>query len=243
MNWEPFSLHFKQIYDGGHRYLDRCGELMVAAEEKLNLMPDEAKPTGCKMSLPESGFTVVLDPVELAVTQEFCRDDGVEFIGLCQSMADLVREIFQPRHVESNGFASKAYCPFATSERAMAASLHLGNGLAADLSRVVDMPASQGNFDCHFEAGSLDLHVQVHPVTFQSMTVQRYTPAPRATATQRRRLERLNQKADRLNTSLQHGIMMEIDLIEFNPPAQPLAKHFELLRQKEKALQSRIGAS
>jgi hypothetical protein len=239
MNWQPFSLHFKQSYDGGHRYLDRCGEFMVIAEETLNLMPDDAKPTGCKMSLPESGLAVVLDSAELAVTQEFYRDDGVEFLDLCQSLADLVREMFRPRHVESNGFASKAYCAFPTPEGAMAASLQIGSVLPADLSRVVDMPARQGNIDYYFEAGSLDLHLQIHPVTFQSMTVQRFTPPPKSTERQKRRYERLNKKADRLDSSLRHGLVMELDLIEFNPPNDPLARHFALLRQKGEALESR----
>jgi hypothetical protein len=243
MNWEPFSLHFKQVYDGGYRYLDHCGELMVVAEEKLNLLSDEVNPTGCKMSLPESGIGVVLGTTELTVTQEFYRDDGAEFVELCQSMADLVWNSFRPRHVESNGFASKAYCPFTTSEGAMAASLRLSNEEPVDLSRVVDMPARQRNIDSYFEAGSLDLHLQIHPVTFQSMTVQRHTAPPKATEAQKRRIERLNKKADRLNTSLRHGIMMELDLIEANPPTVPLVAHYELLRQKEEALQLRMVVS
>jgi len=243
MRWEPFSIHFKQVYDGGHRYLDRCGELMFRAEERLKLMPEEVKPSGCKMSLPESGFTVLMDSSELAVVQEFQRDDGTEFVNLCQTLADMVAELFQPRHVESNGFASKSYWAFGTSDGAMVASLKLGKGLPAELARTVDMPARQENIDCHFESGSMDLHVQVHPVTFQSMTVQRYTPAPRATGAHKRRLERLNRKADRLNTTLQQGLLMDVDLIEFNPPAGPLAKHFKALTTKEAALQARFVVS
>jgi hypothetical protein len=75
------------------------------------------------------------------------------------------------------------------------------------------------------------------------MTVQKFTPPPLATAAHRRRLERLNQKAERMNTSLRQGIMMELDLIEFDPPVCPLSGHFEQLRKKEQALQARFVVS
>lgn len=141
MSWKPFSLHFKQVYDGGHRYLDRCGQLMLLVEERLRLMPEDVNPSGCKMMLPESGISVALGSSELTVMQEFYTDEGKEFIRLCQVMADLVHELFEPRHVESNGFASKTHWAFGSSDAALAASLKMGKGLPADLARDVDMPA------------------------------------------------------------------------------------------------------
>lgn len=109
MGWKPFSLHFKQVYDGGYRYLDRCGELMLAAEDQLLLMPEDVSPSGCKMTLPETGISVTVGTSELAVAQEFAKDDGGEFLDLCEALERLVLEMFTPRHVESNGFASKSY--------------------------------------------------------------------------------------------------------------------------------------
>ncbi len=240
MTWQPFSLHFKQIYAGGARYLDRCGELMVAAEEKLDLMPDEAKPIGCKMSLPEESLNVILDSVALAVVQEFHKDDGALFINVCQALADLVQELFRPRNVESNGFASKDVWAFSTAAKAAEATLRLGDELPTSLSRVVEMPASEGSFNYHFQAGSMDLNTKIHPATLETVTLQRHTSPPRATASQRRRAERLNRRSDRTDTSVQHVVMMELDLIEFDPPMAPLAKHYDLLRQKGKALQTRV---
>lgn len=240
MNWKPFSVHFRQVYDGGYLYLDRCGQLMMIAEERLHLMPEEVNPSGCKMVLPESGITVALGTTELAVTQEFYDDDGAEFINLCQVMTDLVHASFEPRHVESNGFASKTHWATGSSDAALAASLKMGNGLSAELARDVDMPARREDIDCHFAAGSMDLHFQIRPVTFQSMTVQKYNASPLSTGANRRRLDRLNRRADRMDTSLGQGIMMDLDLIEFDPPAGPLKKHFEQLKRKEKNLQARF---
>ena len=241
MSWEPFSLHFKQAYDGGYRYLDRCGQLMLRAEEVLHLMPEDANPNGCKMALPESGITVGLGPSELAVTQEFASDCGAKFIDVCEVMSKLALELFEPRSVESNGLASKTYWGTGSSDAALAASLQMVGVGPAELAGVVDMPARQGRVDCHFAAGSMDLHFQVYPVTFQSLTVQRFTAPPLATAAHRRRVERLNQRADRIDPSLRQGIMMELDLIEFEPPAGPLVKLFEELQRKERGLQERFG--
>jgi hypothetical protein len=53
MPWKTLSLHFKQTYDGGYRYLDKCGEFMLAAAEALNVIPGDIKPSGAKMEIPE----------------------------------------------------------------------------------------------------------------------------------------------------------------------------------------------
>lgn len=240
MSWESFSLHFKQVFDGGYKYLDSCGSLMLLAEERLGLMTEDVKPSGCKMARPESGISVALDSSELAITQELYADNGAEFINVCQVMEQLVREVFKPRHVESSGFASNTCWGMESSDAVLAASLKLGMELA-DIGRDVEMPARQASVDCHFAAGSFDLHLQIHPVTFQSLTFKKFNSPPLATAAHRRRLDRLNKRTERMNTSLRQGIMMELDLIEFDPPVSPLKNHFEQLKKKELILQKRFN--
>ncbi len=240
MTWEPFSLHFKQVYDGGYRYLDRCGQLMLLAEQRLRLMPEDAKPSGMKMSIPESGIVVAMNPTELIVTQEFYTDSGEEFIELCQKLVEMVQDVFAPNGVASNGILSKTCFATTSNESAQKASLRLEKGLAVELAKDVEMPARQESIDCHFGAGSMDLHVQINPVTFSRLTMQRFNPPPLATSTQTERLKRLNQRADRMNTSLSHGMMMELDLIEFDPPPDSLRKHFDLLLKKQSTLQARF---
>jgi hypothetical protein len=243
MSWEPFSLHFKLVYDGCYRYLDRCGELMMRAEDLLNLMPEDVNPNGCKMSLPESGISVGLGTTEMAVTQELYADGGAEFLKVCQLMADLSLELFEPRNVDSKGLAAKSIWRTGSFQAALAMSLKMGKGFSAELARDVDMPAQQESIDCHFAAGSKDLHFKIHPVTFQSVTLQKFNAPPLSTATHRRRLDRLNKRAERLDTSLQQGVMMELDLIEFDPPATPIENYYEQLKKKEQMLQSRFTAS
>jgi hypothetical protein len=64
MAWETLSLHFKQQYDGAYRYLDRCGEFMLAAVEKMDFMPGDTKPEGAKLEIPENGFSAAVDTLE-----------------------------------------------------------------------------------------------------------------------------------------------------------------------------------
>lgn len=243
MNWQPFSLHFKQVYDGGYRYLDRCGHVMMLIEEQLGLMPEDANPNGCKMILPERGITLGMGPSELVLSQEFQKDGGVEFIGLCQALADLVSEHFLPRHVEMNGFASKSFRDMRSIEASQAASLKMGKGFAADLVQDVDMVARQEKLDCHFAAGSMTLHLKVEPVTFQSLTMNKFNATPFATGANKRRLERLNQRSNRFDNTLSQVLMMEVDLIELDPPAIPLKKHFDMMQRKEQNLHTRFSIS
>ena len=61
MTWQTFSLHFKQTYEGGYRYLDRCGEFMIEAVERLDFIPGDIKPTGAKLEIPEKGIVANVD--------------------------------------------------------------------------------------------------------------------------------------------------------------------------------------
>jgi hypothetical protein len=68
MSWESFSLHFKQVFDGGYKYLDSCGSLMLLAEERLGLMTEDVKPSGCKMIIDKKSlfsrvrYTIAFQP-------------------------------------------------------------------------------------------------------------------------------------------------------------------------------------
>ena len=57
MSWQTLSFHFKQQYDGAFRYLDRCGEFMLAAVEQMNFLPGDPKPIGAKLEIPERGLS------------------------------------------------------------------------------------------------------------------------------------------------------------------------------------------
>ncbi len=54
--WQPFSFHFKQVYNEEYRYLDKCGEFMIQAIKKLDFVAGEAQVIGAKLEKPELGI-------------------------------------------------------------------------------------------------------------------------------------------------------------------------------------------
>src|SRR5437899_3145583 len=99
MTWQTLSLHFKQTFEGGFRYFDRCGEFMLEAVERLNCIPGEIKPTGAKLEIPEHGLTAIVDATELAAAQEIPGDDAGFFLKTCMELATLSHKHFAPRRV------------------------------------------------------------------------------------------------------------------------------------------------
>ena len=126
MPWQPFSFHFKQVYNEGYRYLDRCGEFMIRAMNTLDLIPGEIQVVGAKLGKPEIGIKAAIDSNELSILQE-SPGDGKEFFGVCEGLSALAIELFEPHGVWSNGFAYKAYWPFTSPEAALKGSLSIGD--------------------------------------------------------------------------------------------------------------------
>jgi len=110
MPWQTLSLHFKQTYEGGYRYFDNCGEFMIWAVEKLNVISSEIKPTGAKMEIPERGVNATCDANSLVVVQELpLAGDESYFVNLCKEFADLANFHFEPTKIVRNGFLWKSY--------------------------------------------------------------------------------------------------------------------------------------
>jgi hypothetical protein len=236
MSWQAFSFHFKQVYEEGYRYLDRCGEFMIQAVNDMDFMPGEIQVTGAKLEKPELGIKAAIDSNELVVTQEQ-PDDGKDFLRACDDLSKLAANLFQPRRVWSNGFAYKAYWPFGSPEAVLKASLSLGENYEAELAKVFGMVASHKHLDYYFAAGSYEFRVNIQPVTFERVAIARFNPDFRSSPERRRRIERLNKRAERIKTGVAHALMLDLDLIEHEPPTPPdLQKHFDqLLKSKSSA--------
>jgi hypothetical protein len=232
MSWETFSLHFKQTYEGGYRYLDRCGEFMLEAIERLDFVCTEPKPTGAKLEIPEKGIVATIDSQELAIRQDLPEDDGAFFLETSQELARIAGKHFNPQHVQKNGFASKRYWPMTSAEATLKASLALGDKFHLDLAKLIGMVPTRKGFDCHFNSGSMDFHVILQAVTFEKVTLHKHTPDFRASAEQRRRVDRLNQNTQRFKSDFSHALMLDTDLVEFDPPLGSLEKHFEDMQHK-----------
>ncbi len=181
MAWNTLSLHFQQTYEGGFRYLDKCGEFMLAATERMNFIMSEAKPTGAKMEIPEMGVHAACDTLSLAVAQELPVDDGAYFLGLCKGLAELVMSCFGPKSVFKNGLLWKSYTPSPNISDMLGASLKYGGAFHEDLARAVGMVPENKNLDYFFVSGSKDLHVVLQPVTFERLNLPRRNVGARAT--------------------------------------------------------------
>ena len=239
MAWQTLSLHFRQTYDGGYRYLDKCGEFMLAASERLNLVPGEAKPTGAKMELPEQGVHVDCDSVfiALSVVYELPTPDGAFFINLCSGLAELVTEHFRPKGVAKNGFCIKSYWNISNVEDMLAATLGLGGDYHKELGKVLGLPPWHKRLDYTFSAGSKDLHLLLHPATFERFNLTKQTPGLLASKHEKSLVDRRNVFAERLVGIGPHALLLEVDLVENEPPtAVGLDRHFNELGQYNESL-------
>jgi hypothetical protein len=237
MAWKTLSLHFQQTYEGGYRYLDKCGEFMLAATERMNFIMSDATPAGAKMEIPEQGVHATCDARSLAVAQELPVDDGKYFLDLCKGLAELVMSHFGPKSIFKNGLLWKSYTPYPNTSDMLAASLKYGGTFHEELAKAVGMVPGNKNLDYSFVSGSKDLHVVLQPVTFERLNLPRRNVDARATRDQKSRVDRLNQFAERIGDALSYALVLDVDLMENDPPkASSLAKHFEELRQKSDSI-------
>lgn len=239
MAWETLSLHFKQTYDGGFRYLDKCGEFMVAASEKMNFIAVEAKPTGAKLEIPEQGVNLNCDSNMLAIAQELPNDDGSYFLELCGKSVELALACFKPQSIIRNGFALKAYWSFPSIQAMFAASLKLGGAYQNDVAKVLGMVPDYKKLDFTFVSGSKEFHLLVQPVTFDAKRMSKQNVGSEANRIEKNRIDRRNKFAERISQTfnVSHALMLELDLMENEPAANvSLEKHFVELKQKSDLL-------
>jgi hypothetical protein len=236
MSWKTFSLHFKQTFEGGYRYLDRCGEFMLEAVEKLDFISSETKATGAKMEKPEKGIVATIDTLELVVRQDLPEDGGQNFFKSCEQLAELAARHFSPKRIQKNGFAEKLYWPTTSPQAALKASLTLGDEFHNSLAKSIGMIPSRKGWDCHFSSGSMDFHIIVQPVTFEKVTLHKHTADFQASRQQVQRVERLNANTRRFTQDFSHALSVDLDLVEFDPPEQSLRRQFDELKQKSAIL-------
>lgn len=235
MAWQPFSLHFRQIFDGGYRYLDKTGDFMVVAENEFEFVPTDIQVTGAKLEKPEDSIAITIDSKQIIMTQDFPGDQGKKFLETTILIVQLVEKFFAPVAIRSNGFASNIYWPLPTAEKTLAASVNIGGTFHLELGKTLGMVPIENEVNCLYQSGSKELRVHVHPVSIESAIVQRRTPGLRDSKQQKERIARMNQKAERLPGGLQQGMMMALDLQQKEPPPNDLEQHFaELLAQDSK---------
>jgi len=241
MNWQPFSLHFKQSFSDGYRYLDKCGEFILAAK-KHDFMPGEITVTGGQLVIPEHLFTANVNSQELVTRQELPTDFAF-FSGKSMILANLAGEHFGLLDIQSNVFSVKWYWPTGSPEEALSKSLKLKEKLQDELAKSLGMVPASARTDLNFSSGNLDLHVVLQAVAFENVTVQQHNAPFGATREQKTRVSRLRQHRQVFPQDLGHAVFLEIDLKELDPPVNSLEKHFGLLETKSDILVERLSLS
>src|SRR4051812_16046064 len=204
VSWQPFSLHFKQVYEDGFRYLDKCGEFMIHAVDDMGFLPGETQVTGAKVEKPELGIKAAVDSADLTVSQEQ-PEGGEEFFAACEGLSALAIELFAPKAIWSNGFAYKTYWAFSSPEAALKASLALVENSQEELAKSFGMVPSHKHLDYFFAAGSSELQVNLQPVTFERVAVAHYNAEFRSSPRRKQQVARLNQRADRIKGGIGHA--------------------------------------
>jgi hypothetical protein len=237
MAWKTLSFHFRQLYEGGYRYFDKCGEYMVTATSKFNVIPGEIKPTGAKMEIPEMGVHANCDSTALEVSQELATENIDYFTDICSGLSALAVECFEPKSIIKNGFASKSYWPFAELPDLFAATLKFTKGFDKDLAKVVDYVPEHQQLDYMFVSGNRDFHIVLHAVTFERNRMSKRNVAIRSNKIEKDRIDRRNKLADRFGETPPYALVLELDLMENDPPqAGSLKDHFNELYAKTEEL-------
>ena len=239
MTWKRLRFHFKQTFQGAYRYLDYCGEFMAEAEEKYSCIPQEAKPSGAFLEMPESGIIIRADTKELGITQELPTDNGEEFLALTLNLVALAESHFEPSRIQSNGFAIESYSPMASIDAALAESLKLAGDFHTELAKSVGMSAAFKSLDYNFISGKADLHVTVRPTTFERVSTTKFAAPFHASEAQKKETQRRNQKNERSNLGADHALVSMADLIEYDPPPDALKQQFDKLIQIDDALKKK----
>jgi len=98
--------------------------------------------------------------------------------------------------------------------------------------------------DYSFVSGSKEFHLIVQPVTFENTRLTHQNIGAQLTKVEKNRIDRRNTFADRINKSfvVSHALMLELDLMENDPPADASLKNsFAELKQKSELIKQLVG--
>ena len=241
MSWSDFLRRYQLKFEGGYRYLDCCGAFMVEAEERLDLLPSETpKPTGARMEKPEHGVVVSLDASQLNVVEEMSGRGDEAFLTLALMVGELALRHVEPRAIASRIFRVSSFLPMETLEQAMRYTVEVDKQHQSEWAGKIGMSPSHKKIDYAFSSGSLDVNVVLSVTTFEAVTVQHLATGVRASERQKKRAERFNVRAEKLQVPAHHVVMLEVGITEFDPPADGAETLFEQLRKSDKLIKESL---
>jgi hypothetical protein len=237
VSWQTFSLRFNQQFSNAYLYLDKCGEYMSDAIEEFDLMPGEVLPTGAQLVLPEEGLQSQVNPNFLEVIQEAPSTPDM-FLKISLGLASLSAEHFGSPRLDSNCFEIKMQVPMASEEAAGTAMLKMRGDSLAEVSKALDMSSESRRIDHTFASGSQRLRLVINPVAYETIRVHRHNPVLMATASQKKRAQRLTKAADRSPQYPPYAIFLELALIEYEPAPNTMKELFDSLLKKSEIVKS-----
>lgn len=243
LNWQPYTLRFRQNFEEGYRYLDRCGEFMIAAARELKFLAGEPKVTGAQLMIPEKGIQANVDAHSLELRQEAPLEekDFEAFQKLSAAFAALAEGHFGPLLVEENLYEERWIFPKANPQEAIKSTMNLPVDPDNKLGHALDMVPEQKHFDMMFRSGSRRLQVQMQPVTFENVTVQRRNALIFASRSRVERARRFTEQASRVPEYPSHALMLDVVLIEDEPPGlQGLGEQFTMLHKKAEIARNKL---
>jgi hypothetical protein len=243
------GLFFKQEFDGGYRYLDRCGEFLVQAQARFGMSPSgNTTPQGGSLEAPDLGIKVETNAMVLRVVQELPGTDVECFRRFSEGLAKLYWDLFEPLSLERNSVAIQSYVPFNNYAKAEALTLawssHWGDNSFDGLSKAIGMTPAGGNVDRVFRSGSKEFHIRFRPITFENVGFSHRTAAGFASSRAIEKASRQNKGMDRIkNLELSHAALFELELLENAPPPGTFSAIFNEVLEKDAVLSKRWSNS
>ena len=229
--WTVGGRFFKQSYEGGYRYLDKCGEFMLLAEDRFDFIPNEdVRPTGCTMYLPEAGVEMQLNTVELTLRQMGPGHDEAAFLKLVSEVPSEVKSVIAPKTIIRNGIAVSLFKRLSEEESFKQARGTWGE-FEFQIADKIGMNPEFKNIDLVFTSGSYRVNIKLHPSSIRSPSTSIQVAQFQDSRTKREHIQRRNEMNRRSHIEAGHGLVCDIDLMEEMPPVDSLEKHWAELNR------------
>jgi hypothetical protein len=233
------QIQFEQVFDGGYRYLDRCGEFMETVRKELNFMHVSVNPAGCDMESTDSSIRLQasIDHVLVTSTEP---NRGPALVKVADFSCITAARLFQPFNVEHNRVTLSSVITTNTLEESFGLSVSLFPSLSAELSGFLDLPPLNQDLNVAFESGSHRVHVHLYPVAVDVTSQERRLPALGYPKAQGQHLLRKAKKLEQTALRPTYALNLEISVVESDPIAESSIRaiHEEAFEYKKRILKA-----
>jgi len=234
-SWEEWHIQFEQVYDGGYRYLDVCGEFMAFVREALDFMPTTVNPAGCEMEQPDASLRLNASAEGLSVA---CWEPlkYATFIGAAQIVADRAIELFQPFEVHQNRYVSRLVWRTQTLEQSNRLSTEFLNSHGQELAKYLNLNPTLQDTAWTFQSGTRELRCRIYPMALNVTASERRLPDAGTPRSRADFLEKQEKRIQKVRPP-SYGLGLEVYLIENDPVrGSPLEDGLSVLQKYRNSL-------